>query len=231
MMGSDAHYPEEAPAHRVIVADFWIDRYAVTNAAFRRFVQATGYVTVAERPLDPAAYPDVPAMSLVPGSVVFRQPRGRVDLRDYHAWWTYQPGASWRNPFGPDSTLQGLDQHPVVHVAHEDALAYASWAGKALPTEAEWEYAARGGLDGMVYAWGNDLAPAGRLMANTWQGAFPWQNLCQDGYAGTVPVGSFPPNGYGLYDVIGNVWEWTADWWEPSRRAVPAAPCCQVAVT
>lgn len=226
LMGSDDHYPEEAPVRRVAVGGFWIDRYAVTNAAFRRFVKATGYVTVAERAPDPAAYPGAHPASLVPGSVVFRQPPRRVDLGDYRNWWAYTPGANWRHPQGPGSTLHGLERHPVVHIAYEDALDYAEWAGKDLPSEAEWEYAARGGLDGAIYAWGDDFAPKARLMANTWQGEFPSQNLCQDGYAGTAPVGSFPPNGYGLFDMIGNVWEWTDDWWEPHRRAATAAPCC-----
>ncbi len=226
LMGSNDFYPEERPAHRVAVDGFWMDAHPVTNADFRRFVEATGYVTVAERAPDPAEYPDVDPAVLVPGSLVFRQPPGPVPLHDPRAWWAYVPGACWRHPEGPDSTLDGRDHHPAVHVAFEDAEAYAGWAGKALPTEAEWEFAARGGLDGAVYAWGDDVAPEGRTMANTWQGAFPWQNLARDGYEGTSPVGAFPPNGYGLYDVTGNVWEWTADFFRPRHPEDAAKACC-----
>ncbi len=226
MMGSNDHYPEEAPAHNVAVDGFWMDQYEVTNADFRRFVKATGYVTVAERPLNPDEYPGVPPELLVPGSLVFQKTPYPVDLHDYRSWWTYVPGASWHHPEGPGSTLDGRDRHPVVHVAFEDAVAYASWAGKELPTEAEWERAARGGLDGAVYAWGNEFAPRGRLMANTWQGEFPWQNLRSDGYEGTSPVGAFAPNSFGLYDVTGNVWEWTIDWYTPRHSGESATPCC-----
>jgi formylglycine-generating enzyme required for sulfatase activity len=225
-MGSDDFYPEEAPAHPVTVSGFWIDARAVTNDEFRRFVDATGYVTVAERPLDPRRYPGVAPELLVPGSLVFCQPKRRVDLRDCSAWWAYVPGASWRRPEGPASALEGRADHPVVHVAYEDAIAYATWVGKSLPTEAEWELAARGGLDGAVFTWGNELAPAGGLMANIWQGEFPWQNLRADGRTGTLPVGSFPPNGYGLYDMAGNVWEWTSDWYLPGHAAAAAGSCC-----
>ncbi len=226
LMGSNDHYPEESPAHRVTVGDFWIDRYAVTNAQFRQFVSETGYVTVAECPLDPRLYPDAAPDALVPGSLVFRTTVGPVDLRDYRNWWAFVPGAFWRCPAGPGSSISGRAQHPVVHIAYADAAAYAAWAGKALPTEAEWESAARGGLEGAVYTWGDDCAPEGKMMANTWQGAFPWQNLQTDGYAGTSPVGAFPPNGYGLYDMAGNVWEWTADWWASRHPDEASHPCC-----
>src|SRR5499427_7578623 len=179
-MGSDAFYPEESPVHEVTVDSFWMDEHPVTVAEYRRFVAATGYVTVAERPLDPASYPQADPALLVPGSLVFQRTKGPVDLRDYRNWWAYVPGASWRQPAGPGSGCRG-PAHPVTHVAYEDAEAYAKWAGKELPTEAEWEYAARGGLDRAVYAWGDDFAPHGRMMANTWQGPFPWQNLRTDG--------------------------------------------------
>jgi formylglycine-generating enzyme required for sulfatase activity len=224
-MGSDAFYPEEAPVRRVAVAGgFWIDERPVTVGEFRRFVKATGYVTVAERPLDGAEYPDADPKMLVPGSLVFRPSRGPVDLSDVRNWWAYVPDASWERPEGPASDTYTRGRHPVTQVAYEDACAYATWAGKALPTEAEWEYAARGGLDGAAFAWGDEFAPGGLPMANTWQGEFPWQNLLTDGYAGTSPVGSFPPNGYGLFDMIGNVWEWTHD--EPGTNGAPRRPCC-----
>jgi len=226
-MGSEEFYPEERPIHEVAVDGFWIDHHAVTNEQFKRFVVATGYETVAERPLNPADYPGAPKENLVPGSMVFRKTQGPVDLRNYANWWAWTPGASWRHPFGPRSTLQGLGRHPVVHVAYEDAAAYAKWVGKELPTEAEWEYAARGGLDGKRFTWGDDETPDGRVMANSWQGEFPWQNLCMDGFEGTAPVGSFPPNGYGLYDMAGNTWEWTCDWWVQRHADVAvSSPCC-----
>jgi formylglycine-generating enzyme len=224
-MGSADFYPEERPVHGVTVDGFWIDTCPVTVQEFRRFAKATGYVTVAERPLDPAEYPDADPSLLVPGSLVFRRTEGPVDLRDFRNWWAYLPGADWRHPEGPGSDCRGRERHPVTHVAYEDAEAYAAWAGKELPTEAEWEYAARGGLDGAVYAWGDEFAPGGRMMANTWQGQFPWQNLLTDGFAGTSPVGSFPANGYGLHDMTGNVWEWTCGYFTP-RHASPAAGCC-----
>lgn len=214
VMGSDDHYPEEAPAHRVAVNAFWMDSHAVTNTEFRRFVEATGYVTLAERPANPDDYPGAPPEMLVPSSVVFRKAPHRIPLGNHYDWWTYVPGANWRHPRGPGSSLQGLWKHPVVHVAFEDAEAYAKWAGKELPTEAEWEFAARGGLEGAEYAWGSELAPGGRHLANTWQGEFPWQNLQEDGHEWTAPVGSYPPNGYGLYEMTGNVWEWTTDWYQ-----------------
>jgi formylglycine-generating enzyme len=225
-MGSAGFYPEERPVHQVTVDGFWIDAHPVTNAEFRRFVKATGHVTVAERPPDPADYPDADPALLVPGSLVFRRSSGPVDLRDWRNWWAWVPGACWRHPEGPGSTLHGRDRHPVVQVAYEDAAAYAAWAGKALPTEAEWEFAARGGLDGKVFCWGDELAPKGRMMANTWQGEFPWQNLLADRYEGTSPVGAFPPNGYGLLDMAGNVWEWTADHFTPRHPDGVERPCC-----
>jgi len=225
-MGSDAHYPEEGPAHRVAVDGFWIDACAVRNADFARFVRATGYRTVAERPPDPAAFPGAPPQNLVPGSLVFRPTTGPVDLSDLSQWWDWTPGAHWRRPGGPGSTLAGRMDHPVVHVADEDAAAYAAWAGKDLPTEVEWEYAARGGLDGAAYTWGEQVRPGGRLLAHWWHGQFPWHNTREDGFAGTAPVGSFPPNGYGLYDMAGNVWEWTRSWYTEQHPTDVASPCC-----
>ena len=210
LMGSNEFYREERPVRRETVPGFWIDRYPVTNADFRKFISATGYVTTCERPPDPAMYPDADPSLLVPGSSVFRKPRGPVDLRDNRAWWEYVPGADWQHPQGPGSSIDGRDDHPVVHVSYEDACAYAAWAKKELPIESEWEFAARGGLAGATYAWGEEFAPHGRAMANTWQGRFPWENLSLDGYEGASPVGAFPANRYGLYDMIGNVWEWTA---------------------
>jgi sulfatase modifying factor 1 len=226
LMGSNDFYPEERPAHRVTVDGFWVDEHPVTNAEFRAFIEATGHVTVAERPPDPADYPGVDPALLVPGSLVFRRPLRRVDLRDYHAWWGYVPGACWNRPEGPESTLEGRDRHPVAHVAYEDAEAYARWTGKALPTEAEWEFAARGGLEGAVFVWGDEFAPEGNMLANTWQGEFPWQNFTTDGYEGTSPVGAFPANGYGLYDVAGNVWEWTGDFFTPRHPDEVVRTCC-----
>lgn len=224
LMGSNDHYPEEAPVHPVTVSGFWIDRTQVTNAAFRRFVKAAGYVTVAERVPDAADYPGALPEMLVAGSITFRQPPGRVSMHTHYNWWQWVPGASWRHPEGPGSMLDGRERHPVVHVAWEDVAAYAEWAGKAIPTEAEWEYAARGGHDGWVYAWGDELVPKGKMLANYWQGEFPWQNLALDGFERTAPVGSFPPNDYGLSDMIGNVWEWTADWY--TSQHAPLANCC-----
>lgn len=224
LMGSDHHYPEEAPAHKVRVNSFWIDRHTVTNAEFQRFIDATGYVTSAERPANPDDYPGALPEMLAPSSVMFDKPAARVDLRNRYNWWTYTRGADWRHPRGPGSSLDGLLDHPVVHVAYEDAEAYARWSGKALPTEAEWEFAARGGLEAAEFVWGAEFAPNGQQMANTWQGEFPWQNLLEDGYEWTAPVGSFPPNGYGLYDMAGNVWELTADWYQDHGKIVKA--CC-----
>jgi formylglycine-generating enzyme required for sulfatase activity len=225
-MGSEDFYPEERPVHAVTVEGFWIDEHPVMVAEFRRFVKATGHVTLAELAPDPTLYPGADPAMLVPGSLVFRPTRGPVPLDDYRSWWRWVPGASWRHPEGPGSTLHGRERHPVTHVGWEDAAAYARWAGKELPAEAEWEFAARGGLDGATYAWGDDFAPNGQLMANTWQGEFPWQNLLLDGYERTSPVGSFPPNGYGLVDMTGNVWEWTADPWQPRHSDAVEHACC-----
>jgi len=225
-MGSDRHYPEESPAHTVSVAGFWISRHTVTNAEFSRFVAETGYVTTAERPANPADYPGAKSEFLVPSSVVFRKTNGPVDLRNPYNWWTYVAGADWRHPRGPGSSIDGLDEHPVVHVSFDDAEAYAAWSNQSLPTEAEWEFAARGGLNGAAFSWGDDYTPAGRPMANTWQGEFPWQNLVEDGFEWTAPVGSFPPNGYGLFDMAGNVWEWTTDWYQDHSRIEHA--CCTI---
>src|SRR5215813_12373279 len=213
MMGSNDHYPEEAPAHQVSVNGFWIDQFAVTNAQFSRFVEETGYVTSAERAPKAEDYPGALPEMLVPASVVFRRPNRKVDLRNYFEWWTYVPGANWRHPQGPETSLKGLHKHPVVHIAYEDADAYADWIGKELPTEAEWEFAARGGLEGAEFCWGDEFMPDGKPLANTWQGDFPNENLLEDGFEWTAPVGSFSPNGYGLYDMAGNVWEWTTDWY------------------
>jgi sulfatase modifying factor 1 len=224
-MGAEDFYPEERPVREVSVDGFWMDEHPVTAAEFRRFVRDTGYVTVAERPLDPADYPDADPDLLVPGSLVFRRTTGPVDLDDYRNWWEYVAGAYWKHPGGKGTTINGRDRHPVVQVAWEDVESYAAWAGKVLPTEAEWEFAARGGLDGAAFAWGDEHFPGGKAMANTWQGEFPWQNLKLDGFEGTSPVGTFPPNGYGLYDMTGNVWEWTSDWYAPASDAVES-PCC-----
>jgi formylglycine-generating enzyme required for sulfatase activity len=205
-----------------------MDETTVTNRQFAVFITETGYVTVSERPLDPAAYPAAGAHELLPGSLVFHMTPGPVDTRDYRNWWSWVPGACWRHPEGPGTTLKGRKDHPVVHVALEDAEAFAAWAGKALPTEAEWEFAARGGLEAREFAWGDELTPRGRHLANTWQGAFPWQNLAEDGHAGTCPVRSFRPNGYGLYEVCGNVWEWTTDPFAAKHTAAasPGTPTC-----
>jgi formylglycine-generating enzyme required for sulfatase activity len=224
LMGSSRHYAEEGPPHRVHVSSFWIDTHAVTNAEFAAFVAATDYVTFVEKPARAEDYPGANPELLAPSSVVFAQPRHRVDMRDPYQWWTYVRGACWRHPHGPDSTIDGLDDHPVVQVAYDDALAYATWAGKSLPTEAEWELAARGGLEGNEYTWGNELLPGGKYLANWWQGQFPYENTVADGFERTAPVGSFPPNGFGLYDMAGNVWEWTSDWYRPHAHVQSA--CC-----
>lgn len=218
-MGSSlADYPEEGPPHPVTVDGFWMDETAVTVAQYRRFIKDTGYVTVAQRPIDPKDYPLIDPSLLVPGSLVFRPTRGPVDLTRITNWWHYVPGADWAHPEGPDSDAGGKERHPAVHLAWEDVEAYAAWAGKSLPTEAEWERAARGGLDGAMYAWGEDFTPRGRPQANTWIGEFPWQNLKPESRQRTVPVRSFPANGYGLYEMTGNVWEWTADFYRPSHE-------------
>lgn len=223
-MGSDHHYPEEAPAHRVEVEGFWIDRTPVTNAQFLKFVKATGHRTVAERPADPALYPDADPERLQPASIVFVPPPEPVRQANHYRWWQYVPGADWRHPEGPGSSIKGREHHPVVHIAHADAAAYAAWMGKQLPSETEWERAAWGGLEGREFAWGDQLHPGGLPMANTFQGDFPHHNSRLDGYERTSPVGVFPPNGYGLFDMIGNVWEWSDSWYGP-HQSEPAA-CC-----
>lgn len=225
-MGSDQHYPEEAPSHSVTVSPFRIDRTPVTNRQFREFVEATSYVTVAERAPDPKDYPGALPHMLKAGSLVFSPPRHPVDLKDWSQWWKFEFGANWRRPRGRGHPNRGLDDHPVVHIAFDDAAAYAAWAGKQLPTEAEWEFAARGGLEGTEFAWGDALMPDGRHMANIWQGRFPSENLATDGFTRTSPVGAFPPNGYGLYDMIGNVWEWTTDWFSSRHTDDAPSPCC-----
>jgi sulfatase modifying factor 1 len=227
LRGSDVHYPEEAPARRVRVDGFWIDATAVTNEQFASFVAATGYVTQAERAPNAADYPGAKPEMLTPGSVVFVKPRGQVDLGNHYNWWTWVKRADWRRPEGKGSSNKNRMNHPVVHVAYEDAAAYAAWAGKTLPTEAEWELAARGGLDGAEYAWGDDLTPDGKYLANFWQGEFPVDNQMLDGFVRTAPVRSFPPNGYGLYEMTGNVWEWTQDWYE-AHHAGSADGCCVI---
>lgn len=221
-MGAEAFYPEEGPVVEVRVEPFRIARYAVTNREFAAFVADSGYITTAERPLDPASFPGGTPDGLEPGSLVFTPTRGPVDLRDWRQWWRWVPGACWRHPFGPDSDLDGLEGHPVVQVSFEDANAYARWAGLRLPTEAEWEYAARGGLDGATYVWGEESNDGAR--ANTWQGRFPYHNTGARGWVGTAPVGSFPPNGFGLHEMTGNTWEWTSDVWTDRHRTVPATP-------
>lgn len=226
LMGSDDHYDEEAPAHRVAVDGFWIDETPVTNRQFEEFARATGYVTTAEEAPDPRDYPDALPDMLFAGSLVFTPPQGPIDLRDSSQWWTFMRGAGWRHPAGPESTIAGLENHPVVHITYEDAAAYCEWAGKDLPTEAEWEFAARGGIDGAEYAWGDEFTPNGRHMANTWQGLFPHENLAEDGYERTCPVDAFPANRYGLLGMIGNVWEWTSDWYAPKHTADADKACC-----
>lgn len=230
-MGSDRFYPEEAPVRHVRVDGFWIDTLPVTIRSFATFVAATGYRTTAETAPVPCDYPGMDMALAVPGSLVFERPRGLVGLDDVTAWWQFRAGADWRHPTGPDSTSEGIEGHPVVHISYADALAYARWVGKSLPTEAEWEYAARGGHDGRDYVWGDELAPGGAMLANYWQGRFPVSNLMDDGWERTSPVGSFPPNDFGLYDMIGNVWEWTTDWYATPTRRTKRTPgaCCTVA--
>jgi len=226
-MGSDLpDYPEEGPPHSVSVDGFFVDETPVTVAQFRRFVKATGYVTVAQRPMAPEDYPGLDPSLLVPGSLVFTPTRGPVDLTVWQTWWRFVPGADWAHPAGPRSGIEGRELHPVTHVCWEDVSAYAAWAGKALPTEAEWEYAARGGLDGALYAWGDQFTPLGKRMANYWLGEFPWQNTKPLAEQRTTAVRSFPPNGYGLYDVAGNVWEWTADYHRADHAGTATHSCC-----
>jgi formylglycine-generating enzyme len=227
-MGSAGFYVEEGPVREVQVDGFAIDSGPVTVGQFGRFVEETGYVTFAERAPDAADYPDADPALLVAGSAVFHPTPHPVPLDDHRRWWAYVPGASWRHPWGPASDNAQRRDHPVTHIAHEDAEAFARWAGKDLPTEAEWEYAARGGLDGATFAWGDEPTPGGELMANHWQGDFPWRNTGARGWRGTSPVGLFPANGYGLYDMTGNVWEWTADYYDPRGAGsdTPASPCC-----
>jgi formylglycine-generating enzyme len=225
-MGSDKHYPEEAPVHRVTIDGFWVDRTPVTNRQFRRFVNETGYVTFAEKRPEAKDYPGALPHMLKAASLVFTPSAHPVDLRDWSQWWRFKAGANWKRPYGPRSSISGLDDHPVVHVAYCDAEAYAKWAGKELPTEAEWEFAARGGLNGAEFAWGDAFTPDGQYRANTWQGRFPHENLAADGFERTSPVMAFPPNGYGVYDMIGNVWEWTADWWSARHGADAPKACC-----
>jgi sulfatase modifying factor 1 len=219
-------YPEEGPQHHVTVGGFWMDQTPVTVAQFARFVRETGYVTVAERLLDPADYPGIDPALLVPGSLVFTPTHGPVDMTAWQNWWRYVPGACWSRPEGPGSTTNGRQDHPVVHVSWADVAAYAEWAGKVIPTEAEWEHAARGGLEGAMYPWGDDFMPDGKTMANTWQGEFPWKNLKPKGRKRTTPVASYPPNGYGLFDVAGNVWEWTSDFYRSGHGESAPHPCC-----
>jgi sulfatase modifying factor 1 len=225
-MGSNQHYPEEGPAHGVTVGGFFIDPTPVTNRQFSAFVRATGHVTFAERAPDPRDYPGALPHMLRAGSLVFTPPAHPVDLRNWSQWWQFRFRANWRRPYGPGSSISGLADHPVVHVAYSDAEAFAKWIGKELPTEAEWEFAARGGLEEAEFAWGDELNPNDQPMANTWQGIFPLENLKRDGYERTSPVGAFPPNGYGLYDMIGNVWEWTADWWSNRHPNDAVKSCC-----
>jgi sulfatase modifying factor 1 len=214
------------PSHLVKVDGFWIDRTPVTNREFRKFVNATGCVTFAEIAPDAKDYPGALPHMLKAGSLIFTPPKFAVNLSDWSQWWNFKSGADWRRPYGPRSSISGLDDHPVVHVAYRDAEAYAAWAGKALPTEAEWELAARGGLDDAEFAWGAEFTPGGKHMANTWQGQFPHENSKADGWARTSPVGAFPANGYGLHDMIGNVWEWTTDFWSTRHPVDASRPCC-----
>jgi formylglycine-generating enzyme required for sulfatase activity len=225
-MGSDEFYPDEAPVRRVTVEGFSIDPFQVTNDQYAEFVNMTGYVTLAERVPDAELYLGAKPEDLVPGSLVFTMTDGPVDLRNYGNWWRWTPGSQWRHPIGPDSSLHGFGDHPVVHVAYEDVIAYCDWAGGTLPSEAEHEYAARGGLDGKRFAWGDDDSQENEPMANTWQGRFPYENTEVDGYTRTSPVGTFSPNGYGLYDMAGNVWEWTDDWYTNKPGALVENSCC-----
>ena len=222
-MGSQDFYPDEGPVHDEHVGPFAIEQHPVTNAQFSEFVSETGYLTVAERPLDQTLFPDLPAEELEPGALAFAPTPGPVDLSNWRQWWRWSVGADWRHPFGPESSIEEKSDHPVVQVAYDDAEAYANWAGRRLPSEAEWEYAARAGSTS-TYAWGEEVRPDGQLMANTWQGRFPYQNSGAHGWVGTSPVGSFPPNGFGLVDMVGNVWEWTTTSYQ--ARHTVTSPCC-----
>jgi sulfatase modifying factor 1 len=223
MMGSNDHYAEEGPAHRVSVSEFQIEQSPVTNRHFRNFVKDTNYRTLAERPLPQDQFPNLSERERSPGSMVFTPTPGPVDLRHFSQWWSWTPGASWKQPEGPGSNCRDREDHPVVHVAYEDALAYAAWAGRDLPTEAQWEFAARGGLAGQPYCWGEDARPDGKRMAKFYEGAFPWLNAASDGHLRTAPAGSFPANGFGLFDMAGNVWEWTQDWYSDRHTE---GSCC-----
>jgi formylglycine-generating enzyme required for sulfatase activity len=224
-MGSQDFYPDEGPVRRVTVDGFWISPYAVTNDDYAAFVADTGFVTEAEKPPDATLYPGAPPENLVPGALVFQMTSGPVDLRDFSQWWAWTPGADWRHPTGPDSSIEGLGDHPVVQISYGDAVAFCRWSGLGLPTEAEWEYAARGGPDGARFTWGDHDPQESEPLANTWQGGFPYENTEVDGWTRTAPVGSFPPNGYGLFDMAGNVWEWTDDWYT-AGWSQPGAACC-----
>ena len=228
-MGAEDGQSDEKPVHEIEVNSFWMDKTEVTNEEFEKFVRATRYVTVAERKPDPKDFPGVPLENLVAGSIVFTPPPGEVPLDNHYAWWSYVPGASWRHPQGPDSNIRGLEKHPVVQVCWDDAMAYCKWAGRRLPTEAEWEYASRGGLDRQAFSWGKDKVPDNKWQANIWQGQFPNENSLSDGFRGTAPVATFPSNKFGLYDMGGNVWEWCADWYRPdyyeqSAKKNPSGP-------
>lgn len=225
-IGDDEHYPSERSAEDISVSDFCIEQYEVTNAQFAKFVEATDYVTVAERPLSKEQFPNLSESERKPGSLVFQMAEPGAKKIGYLSWWKWVPGTDWRHPLGPESNIKGKENYPVVQVAYEDVEAYAKWAGMTLPTEAQWEYAARGGLDNATYSWGEQYSAK---KANTWQGLFPVFNTKVDGFQGTAPVGSFEPNGYGLYDITGNVWEWTADWYrvgheEKSHSVEPTGP-------
>ena len=226
LMGSESHYADEAPVREVKLNGFWMDATVVTNEEFAAFVEATGYVTVAERPLNPSDYPGADPFLLVPGSMVFQMTKGPVDLRNIANWWAYVPHASWKQPEGAGSGIDDRLDHPAVQVCYEDAEAYAKWVGKELPTEAEWEYAARGGLEGADFVWGDELTLDGNIMAKTWQGDFPWRNTAKKGLQRTAPVGSYPANGYGLFDMAGNVWQWTTDWFVNHHEQKTDQSCC-----